>query len=150
MQFGGGPVNNYVLQATCQMAELLREDRANNKPAKGLVTSVSGMLTKQGFGLWSNEASTKGFELADVTAQAQAESAVIELVNGINGVGKIVGYTVLFADDEPSRAVVVRDLKEGSRTVAYSTDAAVMDRMMSEELCGTVVDITSSNVFSFA
>ncbi len=33
-----------------KMAELLRADRGS----KGLVTCVSGMHTKQGFGLWSS------------------------------------------------------------------------------------------------
>ena len=53
MTFGGGPLNNYVLQSTCRMAELLRDNssrksRAHGGAEKGLVTSVSGMLTKQG------------------------------------------------------------------------------------------------------
>ena len=48
MTFGGGPLNNFVFQATVRMAQLLR-----GRPEEvGLVTTVSGMLTKQGVALW--------------------------------------------------------------------------------------------------
>ncbi len=49
MTFAGGPLNNYVLQAMVALTDLLRADPS----AIGLSTSVSGMLTKQGLGLWS-------------------------------------------------------------------------------------------------
>ncbi len=49
MTFGGGPLNNFVFQATARMAQLLRQ----NPDEVGLVTTVSGMLTKQGVALWS-------------------------------------------------------------------------------------------------
>ncbi|CAN0493873.1 unnamed protein product, partial [Phaeothamnion confervicola] len=41
MPFAGGPFNNYVLQATCRAAELLRARGTGT----ALVSSVSGMLT---------------------------------------------------------------------------------------------------------
>ena len=49
MSFGGGPLNNYVLQSHARMMHVLREDPGST----GLVTSVSGMITKHGMGLWS-------------------------------------------------------------------------------------------------
>ena len=64
MAFAGGPFNNYVLQATCRMAELLREGQGQN----GLVSSVSGILTKQGFGTWGRQPAPGGFVFNDVTA----------------------------------------------------------------------------------
>ena len=49
MAFAGGPFNSYVLHSLCKTVELLRE-----KPeAVGLVTSISGMITKQGIGMFS-------------------------------------------------------------------------------------------------
>jgi len=50
MASAGGPLNNYVFQATCRMIELLRGEPS---AANGLVSSVSGMITKQAYGLWA-------------------------------------------------------------------------------------------------
>lgn len=144
MTFGGGPLNNYVLQSTCRMAELLREDPGT----VGLVTSVSGMLTKQGFGLWSSQAGSKGFEYADVTEEVSAADEVLELVDGCEGEATIAGYTVLFNGDDPARGVAVCDLPDGKRTVVFSEDAQAMARMMVEDLCGVAVTL-QDNQFSF-
>lgn len=137
MTFGGGPLNNFVLQSTCRMAELLRQQPGS----KGLVTSVSGMLTKQGFGVWSTEPNPAGFGFADVTAEARTEAPPIELVAADAGEGEVVGCTVLFHGDNPLRAVAVVTLDSGKRTVAYNDEAAVMAEMMSSEYCGRRVTI---------
>ncbi len=138
MTFGGGPLNNYVLQSTCRMAELLREQPGS----KGLVTSVSGMLTKQGFGVWSTTPNPQGFGFADVTTQAKAEAPPVELVAAESGEGEVVGCTVLYHGDNPLRGVAVVTLDSGQRTVAYNDDAAVMEAMMSREYCGSRVSIS--------
>lgn len=139
MAFGGGPLNNYVLQASCRMAELLR---AESDKASGLVTSVSGMLTKQGFGLWSNQPGEHPFEYADVTAQVKVNCDALELVDNVEGSGRVAGYTVLYSGDNPARAIAVCDIDNERRTVAYSEDAAVMQRMMTEDLCGAPVTLS--------
>lgn len=137
MTFGGGPLNNFVLQATCRMAELLRQQPGS----KGLVTSVSGMLTKQGFGLWSTAPNPAGFGFADLTAQAKSEAPAVELVAAESGAGVVVGCTVLFHGDNPLRGVAVVTLDSGKRTVAFNDEASVMDEMMSSEYCGRRVTI---------
>ncbi|MFT5033053.1 MAG: acetyl-CoA C-acetyltransferase [Bacteroidia bacterium] len=139
MTFGGGPLNNFVLQSTCRMAELLREQPGK----KGLVTSVSGMLTKQGFGVWSTSPNPAGFGFADLTSQAQSDAPPIELVVADSGEGVVVACTVLFHGDNPLRGVVVVTLDNGKRTVAFNDEAAVMDAMMSSEYCGHRVTISS-------
>ena len=43
MPFAGGPLNNYMIHATAQMLEKIRD-----RPSEiGLITGVSGMMTKQ-------------------------------------------------------------------------------------------------------
>ena len=136
MTFGGGPLNNYILQSTCRMAELLREKGQGT----GLVSCVSGMLTKQGFGIWSTEPNPNGFQSEDVTKQtAKVETA--NMVADYSGDGQIVAFTVLFEGSEPSRAVVVCDLPSGQRTIVYNEDTALMERMQKEEFCGVAVTI---------
>ena len=51
MPFAGGPLNNYMLHATAQMLMKIREDNSE----VGLITSVSGMMTKQALAIWGNQ-----------------------------------------------------------------------------------------------
>ena len=132
MTFGGGPLNNFVFQATVKMAELLRQNPAEI----GLVSTVSGLLTKQACALWSASPGAGGWAFADVTEQVREVSEVCELVAGYRGTGSVAGYTVIYQGSDPWRAVAVFDLPGGERTVAYSEDAHVMESMLSRECCG--------------
>ena len=132
MTFAGGPLNNFVLQATVKMAQILRE-----QPTEvGLVTSVSGMLTKQACALWSAMPGPQSYTHVDVTDRVRAESGICEVVADYQGAGTVVGYTVLFQGDQPWRAVAVFDLPADRRTVAYSEDPAILAAMRGEECCG--------------
>jgi acetyl-CoA C-acetyltransferase len=132
MTFGGGPLNNFVFQATVRMAQLLRQ----NPQEVGLVTAVSGLLTKQAFALWSSTPGVDGWACADVTDQVRAQSELCELVADYSGAGVVAGYTVLYRGMDPWRAVAVFDLPGGNRTVAYSEEQALMQHMMIVECCG--------------
>lgn len=137
MTFGGGPVNNFVFQATVRMAQLLRD----NPGETGLVTTVSGMLTKQACALWSASPGAVGWACADVTEQVRQVSEQCELVANYRGEASVAGYTVLYQGMDPWRGVAVFDLPDGRRTVAYSEDAQLMDQMMTEECCGATYQL---------
>jgi acetyl-CoA C-acetyltransferase len=137
MTFGGGPLNNFVLQATVKMAQLLRADPGTT----GLVTCVSGMNTKQGCALYSTVANPAGWRFADVSDAVQEATELCELISGYEGAATIAGYTVLYQGEAPWRAVAVCDIAEGRRTVAYSEDAEVVQEMLSDEFVGRAVAI---------
>mgnify|MGYP001825806288 FL=1 len=125
MTFGGGPLNNFVYQATVRMAQLLRE-----QPGEvGLVTTVSGMLTKQGVALWSTSPGAQGWVFDDVTERVREIADLREVVAEYEGQARVAGYTVLYQGSDPWRAVAVFDLPHGQRTVAYSEDQAIIERM---------------------
>ena len=131
MTFGGGPLNNFVLQSTVRMAQLLRE-----QPGEvGLVTTVSGMLTKQACALWSTEPGEQGWDFADVTEAVRHDCELCEVIGEVVGSGVVAGYTVLYQGHEPWRAVAVFDLPDGKRTVAFSEDAAIIEQMLGDEEC---------------
>lgn len=132
MTFGGGPLNNFVFQALVRMAKLLRQ----NPGEIGLVTTVSGLLTKQACALWSATPGADGWAYADVTEQVREQSETCVLVSNFTGKGLVAGYTVLYQGMEPWRAVAVLDLPDGRRTVAYSEDRQLMAQMMTQECCG--------------
>ncbi len=73
MTFYGGPLNNYVLASTAVMAEQLRA----RPGATGLVTSISGMITKSGASVWSTEPPARPFVAHDVSLAARAATATL-------------------------------------------------------------------------
>ena len=140
MTFAGGPLNNYVLQATARMAEVLRADPGT----LGLVTSVSGMLTKQGAGLWSTRPPDPAARFVDVTAEVADATATVDLDPVYEGPATVAGYTVVYADGSPQLALAVCDTPGGRRAVA-AADAAddpdLAKAMVSDEWCGRAVTI---------
>ena len=141
MPFAGGPYNNYVLQATCRMAELLRR-----QPGKtGLVASVSGVITKQGMGLWSTVPNPDGFRRQDVSGRVAAAIARTPVVDDYAGPGRIAGFTVVHNRGQPPRAVVIADVGAGARTVAFSDDARLATRFQQAEHAGAAVMVDGAH-----
>jgi acetyl-CoA C-acetyltransferase len=128
MTFAGGPFNNYVLQATARMAEVLRGDPGS----VGIVTAISGMMTKQAVAAWSTEPPTQGFRWADVS-DAVAAAGRKPLLADADGPATIAGYTAVTTERDPSLALVIADLPGGSRTVAVSDDMTLVRAMCQEE-----------------
>ena len=50
MSFAGGPLNSYVLHSLAKMVSKIRK----TKDSSGIVTGVSGMMTKQSYALLSS------------------------------------------------------------------------------------------------
>jgi acetyl-CoA C-acetyltransferase len=128
MPFGGGPLNNYMLHSTAQMVEKLREH-----PDKvGLVSGVSGMMTKQGICLWANEPVTE-FTVQNVTGEAAKHDKAISMSSLSEGVAKVLGYTVIYEKKSPIRAVFYCEDSKEERKVLSSTDDQVIQSCMEGE-----------------
>ena len=132
MTFGGGPLNNFVLQAVAKMAEVLRNDPGS----LGMVTAVSGYITKQGVSLWSTEPPAKPFVFSDVSEQAEADTERVEVVLGIQSKATVAAYTVIYNREGPESTVFVCDLPDGRRTIVSSDEVALAELAAEEELCG--------------
>ena len=145
MPFAGGPLNNYVLQSTCRLVELLREKPGSH----GLVSSVSGLLTKQGFGIFSTLPPDNGFQMDDVSDAVAKSNPPVNVVNSYSGEATIAGYTVLYQKESPWRMVAVCDVDDHTRTVAISEDKKTKDTAMRDELCGQKI-VINNNVLTLA
>lgn len=137
MTFGGGPLNNFVLQSTVKVAQMLRESSRQT----GLVTSVSGMNTKQACALYGRAPNPMGWQFDDVTPAVEAATALCELVEHYEGPATIAGYTVLFQGERAWRAVAVCDVPGGKRTVAYSEQSTIVEALQGGEFCGRQVAV---------
>lgn len=139
MAFGGGPLNNFVLQALARMVEVLRADPGST----GLVTAVSGILTKQGFTLWSSEPGPSPFAYADVTDEVAKVSPTIQVVRGYSGGATLRAHTVLYENNEPARIVALCDTDNGNRSLVTSVDAEALRRATEEEIGGVELHIAN-------
>src|ERR1700722_275002 len=70
MSFAGGPFNNFVLNSTATVAALLRATPAE----QGLITTVSGMLSKPGLAVWSATPPDAGSFVADMAGSPEIDT----------------------------------------------------------------------------
>ncbi len=135
MTFGGGPLNNYTLQALVSMVETLRTQPTTN----GLVTNISGMLTKFGASVWSCEPPLAAFESVDVSDAATVATRTVTVDPDHTGPAQVVTYTVAFDKELPTMGIVIGDTPDGRRALATTTDPDVMSSMVGVEWCGRTV-----------
>ena len=148
MAMAGGPFNNYVLQATCRMADLLIASGAE-RPRSGLVSSVSGILTKQGFGIWSNQ-TLAPFAAIDVSAEVAAAEPPVPVAMDYDGSARVLACTTLHDKGQRTSAVVIAETLDRRRIVASSTDEAIMTLIERGELPGTPITVSGGCQFSTA
>jgi acetyl-CoA C-acetyltransferase len=143
MRYAGGPFNNYVLHATAQLALALRQTGTT-----GLISSVSGVLTKQAFSVWSATPPLDKFRSIDVSEAALSACPPRQLAEDYAGVASVVGYTVLaIRRDRPSRAIAVAEAPDGRRVIVWSVSDPVVQAMTAEEFCGRPVFVADDGTF---
>jgi len=135
MPFAGGPLNNFMLQAMVKAAAVLRAA----PDSRALVTAVSGMLTKQGLGLWSSAPPARPFRHLDVTAEVAAASPAVAAAPAHRGPATVASYTVLHDLDGSRRGVLVCDTPGGGRVVTSTREPELTESMEREEWCGRPV-----------
>lgn len=137
MTFFGGPLNTYGFHGLAALVPLLRE-----APGEvGLSSSVSGFLVKQGFGLWSAAPPVDGFLHHDVSAEADTATRALPVDAAYVGPGTIVTSTVVHAKGTPARVVSVLDTPHGTRTIATSTEPALLEAFLADPGIGTAVAV---------
>ncbi len=144
MTWAGGPLNNYVIQAAVKLAQVLRADSGT----RGLLTSVSGMITKQGASMWSTEPPAQPFANLDVTDAVAADLQPKPYRTGDNEQATVVSYTVIWGREGPERAVAVGELADGARTLVVSTAPDVMAAVTVEEFCGRCLVVFADGSFT--
>jgi acetyl-CoA C-acetyltransferase len=145
MTFAGGPFNHFVLQSLLALGHRLRDEPAE----LGLVTTVSGMLSKPGLALWSASPPTAsgGPLLADLAAEAAAATEIVPVVSAPPADAtraSVASFTVTPGGEtglDPARTAIVADLPDGVRTAATCEDADTARLAVSEGLIGRLVEV---------
>jgi acetyl-CoA C-acetyltransferase len=146
MAFSGGPFNHFVLQSLRVLGGRLRGDPS----AQGLLTTVSGMLSKPGLAIWSATPPAAGGGaslLADLAAETNAATEVVpvtEVPPSDPTPATVVSFTVTYGGEEgfdALRTVVVADLPDGVRTAATCEDSETARLAVTEGLIGRAVSV---------
>ena len=139
MTFGGGPFNHFVLQALAKLVEVLRED----EDSTGLITSVSGMVTKQAGSIWSTRPPPTLPEFRDVSAAARAATPVRRVAPGYDGAVEVVTSTVLWSREGPETAAAVVESPDGGRLLATSNAPDVVAAFADNPRIGEAAEATA-------
>ena len=143
MTFAGGPFNNYVFGALAAVAPLLRA-----QPHElGLITTVSGMLSKPGLAVWSaTPPEARGVLLADMVAEAITDTATrpVASPDESRGPATVASFTVTYDPIEPlrpARTAIVADLAGGKRMAATCENEAIARLALAEGLIGRSIHV---------
>lgn len=140
MAFAGGPFNNFTHQAVVAMVRRLRAEPGS----LGLVTSVSGLLTKPGLSVWSTSPAGPPL-LADLGAAAARVSPAVGATAEWTGDATVLTGTVSHLHGTPT-AFVIADAAPSLRWVGSSTDAEVVDLVGSDDLVGSVIRVEGDQI----
>jgi len=150
MTFAGGPFNHFVVQSLVALGRRLRAGAGRPGERLGLVTTVSGMLSKPGLAVWSADppAGPGGRSLlVDLAAAATAATEVVPVLDAGPGVATpatVASFTVTYGGAgglEPVRTAIVADLPDGVRTAATCEDADTARLAVAEGLIGRAVEV---------
>jgi acetyl-CoA C-acetyltransferase len=148
MAFGGGPLNSHVLHALAAMVPTLRAE-----PSRlGLSTSVSGLLTKVGAGLWGSRPPAAAPVVDHVAAAPPGAEPPRPVDAAAAGPAVVVSWTVTYEGLAPVRAVVVADTPAGARTIAESRHPEVATAMAGdgEDWIGRTVTVDAGQLVDLA
>jgi acetyl-CoA C-acetyltransferase len=141
MAFAGGPFNNFVYQAMAPVVAQLRSAPGT----LGAVTTVSGLLTKPGIGMWTTRPDGMPPLVADLAGEAESATGVVDVIeelDGYDGVASVVTYTVTYEDLDPVRTIAVGDTDDGRRCVSISEDVGLARYAVENDLIGLPVRVT--------
>lgn len=145
MAHAGGPYNNYMLQAVCRMAELMRAGRGET----ALISGVSGIVTKQGFGVWSLEEPAQAFLHADLTGEVAAAMETREVLDDFDGKASVAGCTVLYGRGQQPRGILLLDTEQRQRALVTTEDPRHIEILQAHEAVGRCVGVRASTLLEF-
>ena len=144
MPFAGGPLNSYVLHSSVEMIKKIRA----NEISYGLVTGVSGMMTKQSFCVWGNKYK-EGFFHSDVTKKVISKESPFNLSSKLHGDGKIIGYTFFENNNQNMIAVLYLEDEDCHRKVVTSNKQEFINVLKNEEWVGKRIKFQRNQVVSW-
>jgi acetyl-CoA C-acetyltransferase len=143
MPFAGGPLNNYMLHATAQMLMKIREQTTE----VGLITGVSGMMTKQALAIWAKDP-LMNFISKDVSKDAEALELPVPMSDLMKGEAMVIGYTTMYEKLNPIKAVFYAEDSQGHRLVLTSNEEKIIKQVEEKECVGKKIKFLNKQLVS--
>jgi acetyl-CoA C-acetyltransferase len=140
MTFGGGPLNNAVLMALVRTVERLRDEGGT-----AYVSSISGMITKYGAGLFGSDPGDRPYAAVDVADRVAASTRAVATVDEHHGPATVLGSTVT-TGPSGRQAVAVVETDDGLRTVVTSSEKSVIDAFEADDHVGRFVTVDGTGL----
>ena len=146
MSFFGGPGNNYTTHGIAATALRLREGGR-----LGYATGNGGVLSKHSIGIYSNQAPSQPFRVADTTAeQAAIKASALDVVLEAEGEAVVAGGTVVYGrDGVPASAPIIATLVDGRRVVA-TPKSEILASLAGRSLVGETVRVSGGHPVEYA
>ena len=138
MPFAGGPFNHSTLWSTAAMVRRIREHGG-----RGLVTNVSGLLTKPGLAVWGSEPLASPL-IADLRVTAGDRTTMMSSVTGYVGTAIVRAATVVPTTDG-MEVILIADTSAGERCVARGAPSLVA-QALAGRLIGDAVEINGAAI----
>jgi len=133
MTFAGGPYNNFMLQGLSQLTKQVRESETT-----GVVTSVSGMLTKQGLISLSSRQPPSGIYLSDVSDKTRSGTDKMQIEPEMCGNAKVVSSTVSYSAGAPKVYVLAENPDIQRRLLVSDSDTVIEEFLKSHKIGDTI------------
>jgi hypothetical protein len=114
----------------------------------GLITGVSGMMTKQALAIWGKDA-LMDFQSMDVTNQAAKLEVPVPMSTLQKGKARIIGCTTLYEKFNSIRAVFYGEDSQGHRLVLLSDEEKIIKKVEEEECVGQQIKFSNKQLVSF-
>ncbi len=143
MPFAGGPLNNYMLHATAQMLIKIREQTTE----VGLITGVSGMMTKQALAIWAKDP-LMNFISKDVSKDAAALEMPVPMSDLMKGEAMVIGCATLYEKLNAIKAVFYAEDSQGHRLVLTSNEEKIIKQVEEKECVGKKIKFLNKQLVS--
>ena len=132
-----------MLQGLSQLAKQVRESQTT-----GVITSVSGMLTKQGLISLSAQQPPSGLYLSDVSNKTQPRTDRIHIEPEMCGNAKVVSSTVSYSAGAPQVYVLVENHDKQRRLLVSDSDTVIEEFLKSHKI-GDTIHINKEGFINF-
>ena len=133
MTFAGGPYNNFMLQGLSQLTKQVRESQTT-----GVITSVSGMLTKQGLISLSSQQPPSGIYLSDISDKTRSGTNTMQIEPEMCGNAKVVSSTVSYSAGAPKVYVLAENTDKQRRLLVSDTNTVIEEFLKSHKIGDTI------------
>ena len=141
MTFAGGPFNNFTIQGISGLAKKVREHGT-----EGLITSVSGMLTKQGLLTITAKQESNNLIFEDVSQLVKQKTKTLPSNSEIFGQMPVISSTVAHMGGD-TKVFAIVEFKERYRRIVTSKKPEVIEIFTKESQIGEKIQVSKNGTF---